>query len=229
MKKILLPVFLISSVILLVFSAGCSGSDPGMTIDRFEPIINPPKVTASVKNNESFINFKNNKYEITAGLFEAQSIMVMPISIANKSDNRIDTADYSISLHDGRDYKVIERLSRDTLITAKGKIEGNGSISGGIEQQVISTLITTVMSLTSVSQKNQVLQGMDMAVNNYFSFRPIYAHETRSGVLCFVIDFKPEFPLTLKIKLKDEIIHLQFMPKKESAQANLTPQTTRPY
>jgi len=57
-----------------------------------------------------------------------------------------------------------------------------------------------------------MLKGLDDAIDNYFSFRAIYAREKREGILCFMVDFKLEYPITLMIKIKDKVAWIRFLP-----------------
>lgn len=205
---------------LAVLTAGCVSNPlpPPVKVVRFDPVVKPPQIEAFINPsiNETFVRYNSEKYLITAAVFESQAILLIPLNITNNTGQDIEPDEYTVSLHDGRDLKTVKMLKRDDLIGVKAKLEGVSSGSN-IETQVVNTVMDSVMSITSNPEKQKVLQGINTAISNYFSFRPLYLRETRTGVLCFMLDFKAEFPLTLRIKIRDETIDLQFMPAADKA------------
>lgn len=198
----------------LALLLGCASSSVQPQITRFDPIMTEPQISSQVKFNEVYASYEADTFNIAAAIFEYQSLYVLPLEIANKTDKNIEPSEYSVSLHDGRDLKLIRMLTLDDLIAVKNKMTGKSS--GGIESQIISTTVNTIMSLTSLSSQGEVMRGLDMAIDNYFSFRPIYKHETRKGILCFMINFRAEYPITLLVKLRGEEVKLKFMPRKDN-------------
>jgi hypothetical protein len=138
--------------------------------------------------------------------------LLLSLQIYNQTGADIKPEEYSVGLYDGRDLKQITMLSRTDMMIVKDKLQGK-STGGGLESQVIQGALNTVTGVTSVISKSEVSRGLDLATKSYFSFRPIYKHETRTGILCFVLDFRPEYPITLKVKIRDEEFKLKFMPK----------------
>lgn len=207
MKKALLV--LIVPLLLL----GC-GNTP-VEVNHFDPVLDQPHLTKIVREDDDLVSCQTNKFKVVAALYEYNSVIVMPLNISNKTGQTIQPKDYSISLHDGRDLKKIKMLTRTDLVKIKGKLEGSGSGGGGggIESMALEATVNAIMSATSMPTKNLMLKGLDHAINDYFEFRPIWANETRAGLLCFLVDFKLEYPLTLALKVRDERIDLKFRPR----------------
>ncbi|MBU0672838.1 MAG: hypothetical protein KJ732_07425 [Candidatus Margulisbacteria bacterium] len=201
-------IILISALLI----TGCS-SVP-IEIKHFVPVLNLPAVHRSVKYGDEGVEFESKDYHISAVLFESNNIIVLPLSIQNRTAAAIDAGQYSVQLFDGRDFKPVKLISRDDLVKVRANYEG-ASQSLGSEQQVLTAALTAVANTISPSSKSYIMEGMDHAIDNYFQFRPIYALETREGILCFLVDFGLEYPLNLKIKIRDRDIDLFFMPKPE--------------
>lgn len=199
----------------VVFLAGCAGPlPPEVKIIRFDPVIDSPQVRSFTRANETYISFESDGYAVDAAVFESQAVIFIPLTVYNNSGKEILPADYSVSLHDGRDLKLIKMLSRDEISSIKAKLEGRpGGVN--IETQVINTAVDSFMSLAGNSGKQVIIKAMGYAVDNYFSFRPIYPREKRTGVLCFILNFKAEYPITLKMQMWNEVSYLQFMPRQE--------------
>lgn len=201
-------------VVPVVVVLGCAANRLPMQpqVDRFQPIITEPAVSTFINNGETFISYEADDYPLSAALFEFQSILLLSLQIHNLTDTDLKPEEYSVSLHDGRDLKLITMLSRTDMMVVKDKLQGK-STGGGLENQVIQGALNAVSGVTSVISKSDVSHGLDLATNNYFSFRPIYKHATRDGILCFVLDFHPEYPITLMVKIRDQLTKLKFMPK----------------
>jgi hypothetical protein len=205
---------------LVVLLTGCVSAPlpPPVKVIRFNPVISSPQITTFVEPriNETYIRYNSTDYVITSAVFESQSLLLAPLNITNNTSRNIEPDEYAVSLHDGRDLKKVKMLKRDDLIAIKTKIEGVSS-GGNIETQVFNNVMDSVMSITNNTEKQKLIQGLHTAINNYFSFRPIYSRETRSGILCFMLDFKAEYPLTLRVMIRDKAIDLQFLPAPDKA------------
>jgi hypothetical protein len=197
------------SLLAIIALTGCSTP---VEINRFDPVLGPPEIGAYGENNETFIKYNDSHYQITAALFEFNSVIVMPLSITNKTGEALEPSQYSVSLRDGRDLKEIKMLTRNNLVAVKNKVEGKG---GGLNVggSVVETTVNAIISITQSSNQEVVTKGLDHAINNYFSFRPIYANYSRKGILCFLVDFKLEYPLALMVDIKGEAFMLRFMPQ----------------
>ncbi|MDD4179192.1 MAG: hypothetical protein PHH14_03990 [Candidatus Margulisbacteria bacterium] len=209
-------------LVLAPFLFGCAKSP--IEVNNFELAPGQPKVRNISKNgNNLYIRYNNDKFAVEAGVFEYNGIVVVPLDITNKEKKNIPPQDYSISLYDGRDFKEIKMLTRQDIILTKGRYQGSPP-SLGISNQLIETTFQTISNIVSPPTKNQLLQTLNYAIDNYFSFRPIYAGETRKGIICFLVDFKLEYPLTLLVEVDKEKHFIYFWPQpKPIPQA--TPQT----
>jgi hypothetical protein len=186
---------------------------------RFGSVTNPPEIDTFVSaelsiKGENMTRYTSPKYKIETAVFEALSIMIVPITIFNNTGDDLQPSEYSISLYDGRDMKLIKMLSRSDMIKVQDKLKGG--TGGGLEQQVVNSAMDSFMSITNSTDKQALIQGLDAAINNYFSFRPVYAYDKRFGVLCFLLDFKAEYPISLKVKIQKQDIILKFFPKADS-------------
>lgn len=213
-NKILCVLLLAASIGLF----GCSSTPmpPSIKIMRFDPVINSPNIDTftstelSIKG-ETMARYTSPNYKIQTAVFEALSIMIVPITIVNNTGDDLQPSNYSISLEDGRDMKTIKMLSRSEMIKIQDKLKGG--TGSGLEQQVINTAVDSFMDITNSTDKQDVIRGLDAAINNYFAFRPVYAYDKRFGVLCFLLDFKAEYPISLRVKIHKQDVILKFFPK----------------
>ncbi|MFH0887048.1 MAG: hypothetical protein V1843_02650 [bacterium] len=188
---------------------GCNAAP--LEFNRFDPVIYPPYMKTVIQDNEKYVSYEDTKYKVNTVVLEYQGILLTNIVIDNKTARDIDAKDYSIQLCDGRDYKPLKMVSRKDIAAIKATYTGNAS-GGNIQDQAIAAASAALLEIFQPSSKSQIIQGLDKAIDNYFSFRPIYAHESRSGIISFVADFKLEYPLTFIIKLENEKIELAFKP-----------------
>jgi len=197
-------------LVLVPFLFGCA--KPPVEVNHFIPAPNQLHVKKAVKHNsETYSVYDNDRFKIETAIYEYKGIIVVPLEITNKEKKDIEPQEYKIALSDGRDYKEIKMLSRQDIILTRGRYQGNPP-SLGLSNQLIETTFQTVSSIVSPPTKDRLIQALDYAINNYFSFRPIYAGETRTGILCFLVDFKLEYPLTLTLAAKEEKVHIYFWP-----------------
>lgn len=203
-------------LLTVIILSGCATSPlpPQIKIIRFDPVIDSPQVKSFVRANETYISFESDGYAVDAAVFESQAVIFIPLTVYNNTGKEILPADYSFSLHDGRDLKTIKMLTRDEISNIKAKLEGRpGGVN--IETQVINTAMDSFMDLAGNNGKASIIKAMGYAVDNYFSFRPIYPREKRTGVLCFLLNFKAEYPITLKMQIRGGVSYLRFMPRQE--------------
>lgn len=195
--------------ILAVILLGCA--EVPQEVKHFEPLADSPLEKVFLKDNVPSIAYEDAVGKITASIFEYNTILAVPISITNKLSKDELPTEYSISLADGRDLKPIKMLKRDDLIKIKAKYLGEGS--SNLEDQLLEATVTNIMNVANMPTKDRVVKLLDEGINSYFAFRPIYAGEKREGVLCFLPDFKLEYPLTLMVKVRGEKIDFKFFPK----------------
>lgn len=146
-----------------------------------------------------------------AALYEYNSVLVVDLTLANRSSMDILPKEYSVVLADGRDLKPVKMLKRSDLVEVRSKYTA-GNTGGAIQDQLIAATMNNVMNAVNVPTKDKLINIIDKGIAQYFEFRPIYAGAERSGVLCFLPDFKLEYPLTLTVKCRDKKIEAQFQP-----------------
>ncbi|HLD34966.1 MAG TPA: hypothetical protein VJB62_03830 [Patescibacteria group bacterium] len=174
---------------------------------------------AKIKPFESFISTiqlyslnEDPDYEVDANIYEYNNVLSMIIAIQNKTKEDLAPENYSITLADGRDLKKIKLLSRQELINIRAKYAGDSN--GAIQDKVVEATMTNALKVANMPTKEKLADLITIGINNYFSFRTIYANDTRQGVLCFIPDFKLEYPLTLSVKINDRVLPFYFMPEK---------------
>jgi hypothetical protein len=203
--------------LLLLLILGCAAVTTTLDITYFEPIPDSPGMKTFVQDKITYVNYENHDYRITAALFEYNDICIVTLSITNETSSDVKSSDYSVGLYDGRDQKPLKIVSREDITAVRAKYAGSSSgleITGDTVKAVESA-VTAIIGVVKPSTNDMVVKGLDQAIDNYFSFRPIYAKECRDGILSFLVDFKLEYPLTLKIKLRKEEIDLKFRLKQE--------------
>jgi hypothetical protein len=209
MKKIkfiflLLPLFIL---------CGCAAP---LEINRFQPAPGQPDLTVITQANEDHLRHTDPDYTVTAVLFEARNVFVLSLAIQNRTNSRIDPADYSVGLHDGRDLKPLQQFSRDDIINFKIAYESGKPIRTG--DAAVDAALTTVVKVFDPSSRSELIKNLNQAIEDYFSFRPLYPKETREGILCYHADFRLEYPLSLLVRLKEKTIAFKWLPARGKKQ-----------
>ena len=191
----------------LLMLCGCSAP---LEINRFQPAPGQAELTVINKANEDHLRYADPDYIVTAALFEARNVFVLSLEINNRTDARINPQDYSIALCDGRDLKPLLQFSREDIINFKLAYETGQPIKTG--EPAVDAALTTVGRLFQPSSRTETLKSLDQAIEDYFSFRPLYPGETREGILCYHADFRLEYPLSLVTKIKGKTITFKWLP-----------------
>ncbi len=191
---------------LLVF-CGCAAP---LEINRFQAAPAQPDLTVVTKDNEDHLRYADPDYVVTAALFEAKNVFVLSLEIENQTGTQINAQDYSVALCDGRDLKPLLQFSREDIINFKLAYESGQPIKTG--EPAVDAALTTVGKLFQPSSRTEALKSLGQAIENYFSFRPLYPGETREGILCYHADFKLEYPLSLLVKIKEKTIAFKWLP-----------------
>lgn len=207
--KIRLGIILI--LVLLVGLFGCTQIT--LKITKYAP---QDMDNINIETSPSFISdlvfyklHSDPSFEINANIYEFNNILSLLISIKNKTGKDLEPSEYSISLVDGRDLKKIKMLTLQNLLDIRARYTGS---KGAIQDQVIETTVSSALRVANVPTKEKLIELIDLGVNNYFSFRPIYSKETRQGVLCFIPSFKLEYPLGIMVKIKSNDYAFYFEP-----------------
>ena len=203
MKKIKYTALLLPLFIL----CGCAAP---LEINRFQPAPGQPELAVTRKANEDHLRYADADYIVTASLFEARNVFVLSLQINNQTDTRINAQDYSIALCDGRDLKPLLQFSREDIINFKLAYESGQPVKTG--EPAVDAALTTVLKLFQPSSRTETLKSLGQAIEDYFSFRPLYPRETREGILCYHADFRLEYPLSLLVKIKDKTIAFKWLP-----------------
>lgn len=220
MKKLYVVIF---SLLLAVLICGCSQA-PNLAINSFDLTPGQSAVTVSEKDKKQYFNLENSDYQVGAALYEYEGVVVLLITIENKTDQDIEADGYSVSLADGRGLTPLKMLKREDLIAAKeqyggGKehhmIPGMVSPQTQLEITLITNAVNVAMNSTNIETKTKMINLINEGINDYFIFSIIPAKAQRSGDLSFVSGTKLEYPLTLTVTIKGQPFTIKFMPKKK--------------
>ena len=191
----------------LLLVCGCAAP---LEVHRFQPVADPPNITVITKANEAHLRYAGEDYDLSAVLFEARGVFIISLTITNKTNSWIKAKDYSIGLYDGRDLKPLKQFARKDIISFKVAFESGKPIRTG--EPAVDAALSTIVQVFSPSSRAEVIKSLDKAIDDYFSFRPLYPKETREGILCYHADFRLEYPLSLMVKIKDKTIAFRWWP-----------------
>ncbi len=207
-RKRIIVLLLLSGAFLL----GCAQAP--LDVVRFDPVLDRKEIKTAIIAGETFAEYETPDFRVSTAVFEFNGVIANSLEIRNNSDTDLPPTEYSFSLADGRDQKPIKMLSRQDLIATRAKLAGGGG-GGNIQDQLIQATVDTIMNTINTPTKAKLINIVDEGVKNYFSFRPVYAKESRSGIVCFIPDFQLEYPLTLTVKIRGETARFRFNPKKK--------------
>ncbi|MCX5748832.1 MAG: hypothetical protein NTZ10_01110 [Candidatus Saganbacteria bacterium] len=203
---------LVVFICLFPFMLGCSQVSQYNT-KKYEPQKNPGKIGCYNDKDIDFAYYSGDKIKISAAMIGYNYIIASSVKLINNTGADIEPGEYSIALFDGRDLKPVRLLTRDEVQSVKNTVAG-GPGSSAIQDQIINTSVNTIMGALDAPTKGKLTQIIQYGIDNYFSFRPIYKGSERNGILCFISNFRLEYPLTLRIKVKGQAVDLLFNPKK---------------
>jgi hypothetical protein len=180
---------------------------------NYNPVTDRPEIKAILVSEEVFAEYGTGDYRVTIGIFEYNKVLAVSLEIRNLTAVDLSPKEYSVTLADGRDLKPIKLLSRQDLIATKAKV--SGASTGAFQDQLIQATVDTVMNTMNQPTKDKLIEIIDQGIAQYFTFRPVYANDQRSGVLCFVPDFRLEYPLTVTVRIKGEPYIVKFLPRRK--------------
>jgi hypothetical protein len=203
MRRIKFIILLLPVLIL----CGCAAP---LEVHRFKPAADQPNIAVITIADEPYLRYADPEIEVTATLFESKQVFILSLEITNKTIARIDARDYSIALCDGRDLKPLTQFSRQDIMNFKLAFERGTPIKTG--EPAVDAALGTIMQLFSPASRSEIIKNLAKAIDDYFSFRPLYPQEAREGIICYHADFQLEYPLSLVIKIKEKTIALKWMP-----------------
>ena len=172
-----------------------------------------PEQTIEEQNGEEYIACQSDEYDISAHLYGKVSMFGLALRIENKTNNTVGSAEYSIGIYDGRDHKPLKIIDRDKVIVYRNKLASGGSIKTGNSMVDYSMVqITGLFHSMTRGEASVYLSYIDWALEHYYAFRPIYAHEAREGILVAETDFMLEYPIVVVIKINNKDIQFRFIP-----------------
>ena len=194
---------------LIILFCGCTTTPP-FEVDRYDFQIFNQNEKIVIEHNEKFACYENKDFKITMAIFRHQNLYVVPLSITNKTGTNLLPARYSVGLYDGRDYKPLTFVHRSDIIAYKNKVAGIGSVN---LTPTIENAFNAATSLINWPSSSALNKGLDQAIENYFEFRPVWANQKRYGILCYVGNFKLEYPLSFIVKIRGEKMEFEFLPR----------------
>jgi len=201
-------------LVLFIFLCGCDGQE--LKFKTFEPTSLSPDMKVFQKDNLTYVEYQSKKYKVTVSLFEYQNFFIAPVEIDNLTNSDIATREYSIGLFDGRDYLPIKMLPIENLRSIQAGLNGGSpAFSYDSPEKALQTAVASILEKVQPSSKKAAAEGLERLIGEYYAFRPVYANETRKGLLAFLLDFPLEYPLSVIVKLKGERIDFHFMPSTE--------------
>lgn len=203
-------------LLLLAILLSCGCAKAPVTVDYYQPAAKLPNDKITAQGNFLFISNVNDDYAVKAMLSGGENIMVVYLTIDNKTVSDLTAADYSVRLTDGLDRKPLQLISREVVMAYRAQVAAGDKVSSGnaMVDAALTQLSGMVKSMGS-TELAQFLTSMNWAIDHYFAFRPVYAKRSREGVLCYFVNFIREYPLTLEIKIKNKTIDFDFLPLKK--------------
>lgn len=207
-------VFLLAGFFLIAGLIGCV--QVPLDVKEYVPQIKNAKIVpAPLSNIEAFEVIDSDEFNVVASLYEYNGVLALALAITNKTSEEILPKDYSIRLADGRDCKKIKMLTREEMMQIRARY--GGSKNYNMQDQFIEATMSNAMRAINVPTKEKLGAIADVGISNYFAFRPIYAKEKRFGVICFIPEFKLEFPLTLFVEINGREIRAPFLLKNKGS------------
>ncbi len=206
-------------VAALIGTLLCGCENPPLEIHTFYPINLKPDMTVTRDGKIPVVTRSGANCDVTVSLVEYKSVFLSSIEIKNKTARDVASSEYSIVLSDGRDRKPITPLSAASLREIRDRVdEGGGGVKLYGPEKALEGAVNALIAPISPSSGKTVKAALDVILERYFAFRPIYAHETRKGLLTNLLDFPLEYPLDLTVTVRGERSDFQFMPTSESYQ-----------
>ena len=194
-----------------VIATGCAKAP--VKITYYEPVITSPEQKIEVENNQKVIKYSDNDYGVSAAMAGSQGIIVAALRIASHTGKDIKADEYTVELLDGRDLKPLKLVSREVIVEYRNKLSAGQEIKTGNGMLDLAlTQFSGIVEGMGRSERSEFIRSVDLAIDHYFAFRTIYVNEPREGVLSYYADFILEYPLTLRVKLRDKQIDLRFNP-----------------
>lgn len=206
---------LLSAFLFIIFMCGCAGQVP-QEVNVYKPANLQDGVIEIKKPQVTYAQWETDRYKVLSALFEYKGIYVADVEITNKTSVNVQPGEYSIALTDGNDRLHFMMISAETIQKIRDGIKGE---TGGkldlkeAEQRVLDAAVSIFQSMQP-SDVELLQKGLNRVIDQYFAFRPIWAGDTRKGLIAFKPDFRLEYPIRLSLAIKGDKTEIIFVPSK---------------
>jgi len=194
---------------------GCTAQVPP-EVNVYKPVNLPAGVIEMQKPHATYAQWENNRFKVLAALFEYNGIYVADVEITNKTNGNVQPNEYSVALTDGNDRLNFRVISAETIQVIRDGIRGEKGGQLGLndaEQRVLDAAVSIFQSMKP-SDADLLKKSLNMVIDQYFAFRPLWAGQTRKGLIAFQPEFRLEYPLRLSLAIKGDRTEIIFMPSK---------------
>jgi len=199
----------------IIFMCGCAAQVP-KEVNAYKPSNLQPGVIEIKKSQVTYAKWETDRYKVLSALFEYKGIYVADVEMTNKTNVNVQPGEYSIALTDGNDRLHFKMISAETIQIIRGGIkeDKDGKLElKEAEQRVLDAAVSIFQSMKP-SDAELLKKGLDMVIDQYFAFRPLWAGQTRKGLIAFEPDFRLEYPLRLSLAIKGDKTEIIFVPSK---------------
>lgn len=213
MRKIKIGPWLAFLSIILI--CGCTAQVP-QEVNAYKPANLQPGVTEVKMPHVTYAQWESDRFKVLSALYEYKGIYVAEVEMTNKTNVNVQPDQYSVALSDGNDRLPFKIISSETIqIIRDGvKVDKDGNLDlKEAEQRVLDAAVSVFQSMKP-SDAEMVKKGLDKVVDQYFAFRPLWAGQTRKGLIAFQPDFRLEYPLRLSLSIKSDRTEIIFVPSK---------------
>jgi len=203
------------AILSVIFLCGCAGQVP-QEMNVYKPANLKSGIIEIKQPNATYAQWETERYRVLSALFEYKGIYVAQVEITNKTNVNVLAGEYSVALTDGNDRLPFKMISSETIQIIRDGIKGekDGKLDlKEAEQRVLDAAVSIFQSMKP-SDAEMIKKGLDKVIDQYFAFRPVWAGETRKGLIAFSPAFRLEYPLRLSLAIKSDKTEIIFVPSK---------------
>lgn len=199
----------------IIFICGCA-AQVTPEVNVYKPANLQPGVTEVRKTHVTYAQWETDRYKVLSALYEYKGIYVAEVEMTNKTNINVQPGEYSVALSDGNDRLPFTMISAETIQRIRDGVKGEKDGNLGLqeaEQRVLDAAVSIFQSMKP-SDAELLKKSLGMVIDQYFAFRPLWAGQTRKGLIAFQPGFRLEFPLRLSLAIKGDKMEIVFVPSK---------------